>query len=644
MALTLIEKIMKSHLISGTMQAGEGIALKIDQTLTQDATGTMAYLQFEALQVPEVQTEVSVSYVDHQLVQVGFENADDHRYLQTVAKKHGIVYSRPGNGICHQVHLERLGKPGKTLLGSDSHTPTAGGIGMLGFGAGGMDVATAMAGLPFQLKMPAIVNVELIGQLRPWVTAKDVILEMLRRLSVKGGVNKAFEYTGPGLNCLSIPARSSITNMGTELGATTSIFPSDEITRQFLKAQGREQDFVELGPDPGAAYADHIVIDLSSLEPLVAQPHMPDLVTEVKHLTGKPIQQIFIGSCTNSSYTDLVKVARILKGKMVHPDIEMGLSPGSRQVFEMAARNGVIADLIQSGVRILEVGCTACAGGGMAPGSEGVSLRTTNRNFKGRSGTADALVYLASSETCAASAIAGTFVTAEEYANEICQVKEPEEFLIDDRMLVQANGANPEVEVFKGPNIQPLPDFYPMDPTIRTRVEIKVGDNITTDHIIPAASHIVKLRSNVPAISQYVLTRVDESFPERIQKAGSGIIVAGSNYGQGSSREHAALSPRFLNVKAILAKSFARIHVQNLANFGILPLEFQNVTDYEQVQQGDELQILNVIHSISNNAFIVQNLSQNTVYKMKHPLTKSQEEIVIAGGLLPYLKERKVSL
>lgn len=640
MGMTLIEKIIASHLLTGEMTPGSGVGLKVDQTLTQDATGTMTYLQFEALGIPRVKTELSVSYVDHQLVQVGFENADDHRYLQSVAAKHGIAFSRPGNGICHQVHLERFGVPGKTLVGSDSHTPTAGGIGMLGFGAGGMDVALSMAGQPFNIKMPEIYNVVLTGRLRPWVSAKDIILELLRRLTVKGGVGKAFEYMGPGVASLSIPERSSITNMGTELGATTSIFPSDEVTRAFLKAQNREEVFVELSADPDAVYAGTIEINLSELEPLIAQPHMPDKVVEVRELEGQPIDQAFIGSCTNSSYLDLLKASRIMKGEVVHPRVEMGLSPGSRQVFEMAGRSGVLADLIQSGVRILETGCTACAGGGLAPNSRGVSIRSSNRNFIGRSGTADALVYLASSETVAASALAGSFTTAEKYADKFADVTDAKEFIIDDRMIIMPPEDGSDVEVLRGPNIAPLPTFNPLEDRIETSVVIKVGDDITTDHIMPATGNILIYRSNIPKISEFVLTRVDEQFPARIKQRGSGIVVTGFNYGQGSSREHAALAPKYLNVKAILACSFARIHVQNLCNFGILPLTFVNAEDYSTIDQDDVLSIDGVIEGVRENRFTVVNVTKGKRYEMVHPLTEVQKEIIIAGGLLRYAKER----
>lgn len=638
MGKTLIEKIITSHLLSGDMTPGTGIGLKVDQTLTQDATGTMTYLQFEALDIPKVKTELSVSYVDHQLVQVGFENADDHQYLQSVAAKYGIAFSRPGNGICHQVHLERFGIPGKTLVGSDSHTPTAGGIGMLGFGAGGLDVAMSMAGQPFNIKMPEIYNVILTGTLRPWVSAKDIILEMLRRLTVKGGVGKAFEYTGSGVATLSVPERSAITNMGTELGATTSIFPSDHVTKAFLKAQHREEGFIEMYPDDDAVYAGVIEINLSELEPLIAQPHMPDRVVKVREIEGTPIDQAFIGSCTNSSYFDLLKASKIMKGSIVHSAVSMGISPGSRQVFEMASRNGTLADLIQSGARILESGCTACAGFGMAPNSGGVSIRSSNRNFLGRSGTANALVYLASSETVAASALAGYITTAEQFSEHISNVKDADDFITDDRMIILPPENGSTVEIVRGPNIAPLPKFTPLEDRIEASVTIKVGDDVTTDHIMPASGDIVKYRSNIPKISEFVLTRIDDDFPKRMKERGSGIIVAGLNYGQGSSREHAALAPKYLNVKAILVQSFARIHVQNLANFGILPLTFVTLDDYDTIDRDDVLVIENIIEGVRVNTITVRNETKNLEYQMVHPLTEIQKEIIIAGGLLRYAK------
>ena len=641
--LTLVEKLIKSHYVSGSMVPGEGVAIHIDQTLTQDATGTMAYLEFEAMGLPRVKTELSVSYLDHSTLQTSFENMDDHLFLKSTAAKYGVLYSRPGNGICHQVHLERFGKPGKSLVGSDSHTPTAGGIGMLAFGAGGMDVAMAMAGEPFEFKMPSVVKVELLGELRPWVSAKDIILEMLRRLTVRGGVNKAFEFTGPGVSSLMIPARSTITNMATELGAATSVFPSDEITYAFLKAQHREEDFTELKADEGAQYSEEIVIDLSSLEPLVAKPHMPDQVVTVASLKGKPLQQVFVGSCTNASYTDLAKVARILEGKVVDPNVEMCLAPGSRQVYEMLARDGYLANLIASGVRILECACGPCGGSGQAPNSAGVTLRTSNRNFLGRSGTEDAQVFLASAETCAASALAGSFTDASEYAQAIADVRMPEEFLIDDRMILLPPKDGSSVEVLRGPNIKPLPRFELLDDKIRTSVVIKVDDNITTDHIIPNLNKIVKLRSNIPAISQFILSRVDENFAKRINERGSGIIIAGQNYGQGSSREHAALGPKFLGVKAIIAKSFARIHMQNLVNFGVLPLVFANEADYDSIDQDDVLEIEDVIASTRKRSYSLKNVTKGLTYEIKHQMTDPQIDIILAGGLLNYVKNKNKS-
>ncbi|HHX74793.1 MAG TPA: aconitate hydratase, partial [Firmicutes bacterium] len=590
MGQNLTRKIIAAHLVAGEMKTGAEIAIRIDQTLTQDATGTMAYLQFEAMGVPRVKTELSVSYVDHNTLQTGFENADDHRFLQTVAAKYGIYFSRPGNGICHQVHLERFGVPGKTLLGSDSHTPTGGGIGMLAIGAGGLDVAVAMGGGPFYLTMPQVVKVELLGELAPHVSAKDVILEVLRRLTVKGGVGKVIEYTGPGVKSLSVPERATITNMGAELGATTSIFPSDEVTRAFLAAQQREEQWVELSPDADAEYDETLVIDLSALEPLVACPHSPDAVRPVREVAGLKVNQVIIGSCTNSSYTDLVQVANILRGKKVHPDVSLAIAPGSRQVFEMLARNGVLADLIAAGARILETTCGPCIGMGQAPATNAVSVRTFNRNFYGRSGTASAHVYLTGPETAAATAIAGVLTDAGDLGL-TARVELPEKYLVDDSMIIPP-AADPEtVEVVRGPNIQPLPVNKELPDTLQASVLLKVEDNITTDHIMPARAKILPLRSNIPAISAYVFSQIDPTFAERAKAAGSGVVVGGHNYGQGSSREHAALAPMYLGVKAVIAKSFARIHHANLVNFGILPLTFASEADYDKIGQGDKLEI-----------------------------------------------------
>jgi len=640
MGMNLIQKIIKQHLVSGEMIAGEGIALKIDQTLTQDATGTMAYLEFEAMGIPKVKTELSISYVDHSMMQASFENADDQLFLKTVAAKYGLAYSKPGNGICHQVHLERFGAPGKTLVGSDSHTPTGGGIGMLAIGAGGLDVACCMAGLPFQIKMPKVVNVVLEGKLRPWVSAKDIILEMLRRLSVKGGVNKAFEYTGPGAATLTIPERSTITNMGTELGATTSIFASDEVTRQFLKAQGREESYTPLCADPDAEYDETIVIDLSALEPLIACPNQPDQVVTVKSLKGMPVPQICICSCTNTSYLDLVKVAKILKGRMVHPDTQMSVSPGSRQVLEMLARDGYLADIVASGVRILECSCGPCGGSGMAPSTGSVTIRTSNRNFMGRSGTKDAKVFLAGCETCAATAIKGCLTDASAYAD-VLHVEPPEQFYIDDRMILLPPANSSNVEVIKGPNIKGLPEFNELEDRIEKTVTIKVGDNISTDHIIPAQSNIVKLRSNLPAISMYLFSRMDSDFSARTIKRGGGIIVGGENYGQGSSREHAALAPKYLNIKAVLVKSFARIHMQNLVNFGILPIVFDNPADYDQIEQDDILIIENIKDSVIKNHVVVRNATKNIDIVTHHVMSPHHVELVLEGGLLRYIQNHQ---
>lgn len=636
----LTRKIIAAHLVSGEMEAGAEIAVKIAQTLTQDATGTMAYLQFEAMGVPRVKTELSVSYVDHNTLQTGFENADDHRFLKTVASKYGIYFSRPGNGICHQVHLERFGVPGKTLLGSDSHTPTGGGIGMLAIGAGGLDVAVAMGGGPFYLTMPKVVKVELLGRLQPWVSAKDVILEVLRRLSVKGGVGKVIEYTGPGVKSLSVPERATITNMGAELGATTSVFPSDEITRAFLAAQGRESQWVELLPAADALYDEEMVIHLDELEPMVACPHSPDAVKTVKEAGAIKVDQVAIGSCTNSSYADLMQVANILRGKKVHDDVSLVISPGSKQVFEMLARNGALADLIAAGARILEATCGPCIGMGQSPPSGSVSVRTFNRNFPGRSGTADAGVYLAGPEVAAAAALTGKLTDPRELGV-FTPVEMPEKFLIDDSMVI-APAADPDkVEVVRGPNIKPLPVNTELPETLTVKVLLKVEDNITTDHIMPAGAKILPLRSNIPAISQYVFAAVDPEFSKRALAAGGGIVVGGHNYGQGSSREHAALAPMYLGVKAILAKSFARIHRANLVNFGILPLTFVSEADYDKTNTNDVLEIASVREQLANgDKLAVTNRSTGEIFTVFHGLTPRQAEIILAGGLLNYTRSR----
>lgn len=636
MGLNLTQKIIKSHLAFGDMVTGTEIAIKIDQTLTQDATGTMAYLQFAAMGIPKVKTELSVSYVDHNTLQSDFRNADDHIFLQTIAAKYGIYFSRPGNGICHQVHLERFGKPGKTLLGSDSHTPTNGGIGMLSIGAGGLDVAVAMAGQPFYLLMPKVVRVELKNRLQPWVSAKDIILHLLSLLSVKGGVNKIIEYGGEGVSTLSVPERATITNMGAELGATTSIFPSDEITRLFLKAQGRENDFIALGADQDATYDEILEIDLAKLEPLAACPHSPDNIQPVRNLDLK-VDQVAIGSCTNSSYTDMKRVAEILKGKTIHPNVSLVISCGSRQVLEMLARDGALAELISAGARILESACGPCIGMGQAPKSGAVSLRTFNRNFEGRSGTKDAFVYLVSPETAAASALTGK-ITDPRTLGLYIPVSQPIKYLLDDRLILPPLKTPAEVEVVRGPNIKPVPLGEPLLDQLRLPVVIKVGDNITTDHIMPAGAKILPLRSNIPAISEYVFNSIDPDFASRAKDAKQSLIVGGSNYGQGSSREHAALAPMYLGVKVVIAKSFARIHKANLINFGILPLEFLNPSSYDSLCQNDLLVFSNLKQSLQQGEVTLINERTGDEIKLKVNLSNRQLNIVTKGGLLAYTK------
>ena len=640
MGLTLTEKIIKAHIVDGEMIKGQEIGLKIDQTLTQDATGTMAYLQFEAMGVDRVKTERSVAYIDHNTLQSGFENADDHRFIGSIAKKHGIWFSRPGNGICHQVHLERFGKPGKTLIGSDSHTPTGGGIGMLAMGAGGLDVAVAMGGGAYYITMPKVVKINLTGKLNDWVSAKDVILEVLRILSVKGGVGKVMEYCGEGVASLSVPERATITNMGAELGATTSIFPSDETTLRFLKAQGREEDYVPLSADPDAVYDEEVNIDLSKLVPLAACPHSPDNIKTIEEIGAIKVDQVCIGSCTNSSLQDLLKVAHILKGKTVHPDVSLAIAPGSKQVFNMLAENGALSILIDAGARILESACGPCIGMGQSPNSKGISLRTFNRNFLGRSGTKDGQIYLVSPETAAISAITGVF-TDPRTIGEMPPYIMPEKFLINDNMVVPPASVEeaPAVEILRGPNIKPFPVNKPLAESIESDVTLKVGDNITTDHIMPAGAKILPLRSNIPAISEYCFTVCDETFPARAKEAGSSIIVGGVNYGQGSSREHAALAPLYLGVKAIICKSFARIHRQNLINNGILPLEFVNESDYERIAQGDSLVIADIRNIVENGgAIIVENKTKGEKYEVKCELSERGKGMILAGGLLNYTK------
>ncbi len=642
MGQNLIEKILKEHLVEGELIPGKEIGIKIDQTLTQDATGTLAYLQFEAMGFDRVKTELSVSYVDHNMLQQDFRNADDHRYLQSVASRYGIWFSRPGNGICHQVHLERFAKPGRTLLGSDSHTPTAGGIGSIAIGAGGLDVAVAMGGGAFYFPCPKVVGVHLRGSLPPWVTAKDVILELLRRLSVKGGIGKAFEYFGEGVNSLDVPARSTITNMGAELGATFSIFPSDENTHYFLRAQGREDDFLELGPDEDATYDEVVEIDLSSLEPLVAKPHSPDNVVPVGELAGTKVDQVCVGSCTNSSYRDMHIASAMLKGRHISPEVSLTVSPGSKQVLAMMADDDTLYNLVLAGARILESACGPCIGMGQAPPSGGVSLRTFNRNFEGRSGTKDARVYLASVEVAIASALAGE-ITDPRTLGEYPLITHPEEFLVDDRDLISPLPAEEaeKVEIIRGPNIVPLTPLPPMPETITGKVLIKVGDNITTDHILPAGTRVLPFRSNIPKISEFVFEAVDQHFSERAKKEGGGFVVGGANYGQGSSREHAGLAPAYLGVKAKLAKSFARIHRANLINFGILPLTFANPEDYDRIDQGDEIIIENAPSAIRDSADVkAYNSSKGFEFILKHDLSDREVEIVIAGGKLNYTKAK----
>ena len=635
MGYTIAEKIIKAHLVSGEMKVGEEIGLRIDQTLTQDATGTMAYLEFEAMGIPQVKTERSVAYVDHNTLQSGFENADDHKYIQTVAAKHGVYFSRPGNGICHQVHYERFGIPGKTLIGSDSHTPTGGGLGMLAIGAGGMDVAVAMGGGAYHIPMPRMIFVELIGELRPNVSAKDIILEVLRMLSVKGGVGAIVEYGGEGVATLSVPERATITNMGAELGATTSIFPSDEVTRQFMAAQDREADWSPLASDPDAEYAERYSINLSELEPLAACPNSPDNVKPVRELTGIKVDQVAIGSCTNSSFADMTKTASVLKGHKIADSVSLGISPGSRQVLSMMVESGALTDMIDAGARILECACGPCIGMGFSPNSKGVSLRTFNRNFLGRSGTKDGQVYLVSPETAAASALTG-FITDPTTLPPIAQPQQPDRFRInDDGIIAPLPAAEAEAaEVLRGPNIKPFPETSPLDDHIEAAVILKVGDNITTDHIMPAGSKVLPYRSNVPKISEFCFSVVDETFPARAKAAGKGFIVGGSNYGQGSSREHAALAPLYLGIKAVIAKSFARIHAANLVNAGILPLIFENPDDYDQVEQGDMLRLENVRAALGENRIILHAGDKNIPLRME--LAERQKEVLLAGGLLDY--------
>ncbi len=642
MGLTLTEKILKEHLVDGEFIKGNEIGIKIDQTLTQDATGTMAYLEFEAMGVPRVKTERSVAYIDHNTLQSGFENADDHRFIGSIAKKHGIYFSRPGNGICHQVHLERFGAPGKTLIGSDSHTPTGGGIGMIAIGAGGLDVAVAMGGGAYYITYPKVVNVKLTGKLSPWVAAKDVILEVLKRMTVKGGVGKVIEYTGEGVKTLSVPERATITNMGAELGATTSVFPSDDITLEFLKAQKRDDVWKELSADADAVYDEIIEINLSDVVPLLACPHSPDNIKSVAELGNMKIDQVCIGSCTNSSLMDMMKVAHILKGKTVHPNVSLSIAPGSKQVLNMLADNGALAIMIDAGARILESACGPCIGMGQSPNSAGISLRTFNRNFEGRSGTKDGQIYLVSPEMAAASSIAGVLTDPRDLGA-MPQFPMPAEFTINDNMieLPSTEAEMSDVEILRGPNIKPFPTTKPLADDITADCSLKVGDNITTDHIMPAGAKILPLRSNIPAISKYCFTVCDEAFPDRAEKLGESIIVGGSNYGQGSSREHAALAPLHLGVKAVLVKSFARIHRSNLINAGILPLTFVNETDYDKISQGDKLELAGVRAAIQNgkSELVLKNKTTGDEIAVLCELSGRTKDIILAGGLLDYTRE-----
>ena len=648
MGKTIAQKIIAAHLVEGEMIPGQDIGLKIDQTLTQDATGTMAYLEFEAMGVDRVKTERSVAYIDHNTLQTGFENADDHRYIQSVCKKHGIYYSHPGNGICHQVHLERFSAPGKTLIGSDSHTPTCGGMGMLAMGAGGMDVAVAMGGGAYHIPMPKMLRVNLLGRLRPFVSAKDIILEVLRQLSVKGGVGYVVEYAGEGVQTLSVPERATITNMGAELGASTSIFPADEVTKAFLTAQGRAQDFTELHSDPDAVYDKEITVDLSALEPLAAMPHSPDNVKKVKEIGKLKVDQVLIGSCTNSSLFDMLKVAALLDGKTVDPTVSVGIAPGSKQVLYMLSQCGAMAKIIAAGVRVLECACGPCIGMGQAPNSAGVSLRTFNRNFEGRSGTADAGVYLVSPETAVAAALTGYMTDPTTLKTDLSGITLPERFVVNDNLIDPPAPAEQagEVQIVRGPNIKPFPKTEPLAESIAAKAILKVGDNITTDHIMPAGAKILPFRSNIPYMSNFCFTRCDENFPANCKKEGKGIIIGGENYGQGSSREHAALVPLYLGIKAVVAKSFARIHVANLVNAGIIPLTFANPADYNDIDFMDDLELSNIRQAVQAGAKAVTllNKTKGHTYQLNTGFSNRSAEMLLCGGLLNYTRicaERK---
>lgn len=637
MGRNLAEKILSNHIVEGELRKGSSIGIKIDETLTQDSTGTMAYLQLEAMGIDKVKTKRSVAFVDHNMLQQGFENADDHEFIKTVASKHGVYFSKPGNGVCHQVFLERFAVPGETLIGSDSHTPTAGAVGMLAMGAGGLDVALAMAGGTYYINVPKVCKVNIIGSFKPMVTGKDVVLEVLRRLTVKGGVSRIFEYGGEGIKNLSVPQRATITNMGAELGATTSIFPSDERTLEFFKAQGREEDWFEFKADEDAVYDEEITIDLNTLEPLAAMPHSPDNVKKVSEIGKIKVDQVAIGSCTNSSYEDLMKVAKILKGKKVHPDVSLVIAPGSRQVMEMIARNGALADIISSGARILENGCGPCIGMGQAPGTNGVSLRTFNRNFYGRSGTLSAKVYLVSPETAAVSAIKGVLTDPRELETDLC-INMPERFIVDDSMILKPAEDGTKVEVKRGPNIKPFPINKELGEKIEGKILIKVEDNITTDHIMPSNSKLLPFRSNIPYLSQFCFNTIDTEFPKRAKNLGGGFIIAGENYGQGSSREHAALAPLYLGVRGVIAKSFARIHKANLINNGIVPLEFKNEADYNEVDPLDELVIDNIKEALTKGSVKVKNISKNSEFEVLIDLTEKEIQVIKAGGRLNYVK------
>ena len=641
MGLTIAQKIIKEHLVSGDMTVGSEVALRIDQTLTQDATGTMAYLEFESMGIPRVRTEKSVAYIDHNTLQSGFENADDHRYIQSVAKKHGLYFSRPGNGICHQVHLERFGKPGKTLIGSDSHTPTGGGIGMLAFGAGGLDVAVALGGGAYYITMPKMYKVELSGKLHDFVTAKDVSLEILRILSVKGSVGAIIEWGGEGIKTLSVPERATITNMGTELGATTSIFPSDEITKAFLEAEGRGEDWILLASEPDVEYDRVRKSDLSELKPLIACPHSPDNVVTVESLKGTKVDQVCIGSCTNSSLLDMLKVAALLKGNVIDPSVSLSISPGSKQVLAMLADCGALTDIISSGARLLECACGPCIGMGFSPNSAGVSLRTFNRNFEGRSGTKDGKVYLVSPETAVAAALTGE-ITDPRLLGKMPEIKMPDAFRLDDSAIIPPADEETAktLEVLRGPNIKKFPDTFPQENDLTAPLILKVGDNITTDHIMPAGAKILPYRSNIPHLSQFCFAVCDETFPERAKAAGRSVIVGGSNYGQGSSREHAALVPLYLGVRAVVAKSFARIHVANLINVGILPLTFKNPDDYDKLSMNDVLTFSDVHSGMDKGVIVMKDETTGESFDLCCSFTERQKDILKAGGLLAYTKEQ----